>query len=96
MTKYFNPPTKEETFEEALEKASGIMFPKASGNNFNYYKNRLNTGYVLVGLFDRRVFKLAPIITNEEDFNDFMEQYSEGMLISFAFYAVPLENIKNV
>ena len=91
MTKYFNPAN-----EKALEEAGGIMFPKASGNNFNYYKNRLNTGYVLVGLFDRAIFKLAPIITNEEDFNNFMEQYSKGMLISFAFYAVPLENIGNV
>ena len=30
MTKYFNPPTKKETFEEALEKIGGIMFPKAT------------------------------------------------------------------
>ena len=72
------------------------MFPKASGNNFNYYKNRLNTGYVLVGLFDRLIFKQTPILTKEEDFNDFMKQYSMGMIISFTFYAVPLENIENV
>jgi hypothetical protein len=65
-------------------------------NNFNYYKNHFNTCYVLVGLFDRLIFKQAPIITNEEDFNDFMKQYFTGMIISFAFYAVPLENIENV
>jgi hypothetical protein len=88
MTKYFNSVNK-----TILEEADNIMFSKVSGNNFNYYNNRLNTGYVLVGLFDRLIFKQAPIITKEEDFNDFMEQYSKGMIISFAFYAVPLENI---
>ena len=72
------------------------MLPKASEKDFNYYKKHLNTGYVLVGLFDRLIFKQAPIITNEEDFNDFMKQYYKGMIISFAFYAVPLENIENV
>ena len=72
------------------------MFPKTSGNNFNYYNNHLIIGYVLVGLFNRLIFKQAPIITNEEDFNDFMKQYFTNMIISFAFYAVPLENIENV
>jgi len=70
-----------------------------NGHDYNILKNQLEDDEVLIGLFDRIIFKMAPLIHSQEDFNEFWAQYVSGDLISYKFYAVPNEviekNIKN-
>ena len=79
MGKYLNPPTR------AVE---GRRIPTGS---FSDMSRHLLPGEVLVGLYDRLVFKLAPCIPDARELEEFERQYREGHLVSHDFFAVPKE-----
>jgi hypothetical protein len=85
MGKYFNPATK-----EAL---TAVGRPVGYVKNYEHGKAHLKAGEVLVGLFDRGNFKIAPVLPDAEEFEYFMEQYNSGMLLSCDFFAVPEASI---
>lgn len=60
-----------------------------SGTTFDELSSQLNSGEVLVGVYDRLIFKLAPYIPDAKELEEFESQYRRGDLISHAFYAVP-------
>ena len=51
---------------------------------------QLYEGECLIGLFDRGLFFNAPVLYDEDEYNTFMQQYNEGQLLSYEFYAVLL------
>ena len=55
---------------------------------------QLRSGEVIVGLYDRLIFKLAPLISSANDLAEFEDQYKRGELVSHAFYAVSKDLIK--
>jgi hypothetical protein len=73
---YLNPP------EEARKGR-----PIRSGS-FAEMACNLMPGEVLVGLYDRLLFKLAPYIPDAIELDEFERQYREGHLVSHEFYAV--------
>ena len=87
MGKYFNPASK-----EALM-AAGRKLEGASNENFESYKKLLKNDEVLVGLFDRLIFKVAPVIPDADEYEEFMKQYRVGQFISYDFFAVPSSKI---
>jgi hypothetical protein len=83
MGKYFNPANK-----EALDAAGRNLIKQDS---FADYKKLLQAGEVLVGLFDRGIFKNAPVLPDEAEYEEFMKQVRSGTLKWLGFFAV-LEN----
>lgn len=76
MGNYLNPP----------EKIKEVGRP-ISGSNYNDLTRQLRAGEILVGLFDRGIFKIAPHLYSPEEFDEFDRQYMSGMLISRYFFA---------
>lgn len=64
------------------------------GQDYTELKKNIKNKEVLVGLFDRVLFKFAPLIDSQEEFNVFWEQYVMGNIVSYQFYAVPFELAK--
>lgn len=79
MGTYFNPP----------EKVREVGRPLGSNPNFRDLNVHLLPGEVLVGLYDRLIFKLAPYIPDAKELEEFESQYRAGMLVSHEFFAVP-------
>ena len=79
MGVYLNPPEKAR---------DGRKIPTGS---FSDMSCRLVPGEVLVGLYDRLIFKLAPCIPDARELEEFERQYREGHLVSHDFFAVPKE-----
>lgn len=81
MGDYVNPPTKVQ---------SGRPI---SPGNFQQMAAQLRPGEVLVGLYDRLIFKLAPIIPDASELEAFESQYRAGHLVSRAFFAMKVEEV---
>jgi hypothetical protein len=79
MGDYLNPPMK------AREIGRSLGF----NADFNSLSRRLLPGEVLVGLYDRLIFKLAPMIPDAKELEEFESQYRSGHLVSHEFFAVP-------
>jgi hypothetical protein len=88
MGKYFNPATK-----EALMASGRKLDPMYNIKDYDSYKKLLKDDEVLVGLFDRAIFKVAPVIPDADEYEEFMKQYRAGQFISFDFFAVPASKI---
>ena len=66
--------------------------------NFSKYGElvaSLKPGERLYGLYDRLIFKLAPHLFSEDEFEAFESQYRSGSLVSHWFYAVTEEQAEN-
>lgn len=58
--------------------------------DFNSLQAQLHEGEGIVGIGDRLVFKFAILLYCESEYHEMNNQYTNGMLVSFDFYAVPL------
>lgn len=79
MGEYINPPTMVKNGRIILE------------GTFEHMKMMLRPGEILVGLYDNLSFKLAPVIYNKEELEEFERQYREGWFVTHKFYAIPDE-----
>ena len=82
MGKYFNPVTDLPTKGRPLRTYS---------ETWAEIHTKVNKGEVLVGLFDRGLYKAAPLLETEKEFTYWMEQYKQGMWIDVEFWAVPCD-----
>ena len=73
---YLNPP-------EDAKKGRPIR-----AGSFAEMNLQLRSGEVLVGLYDRLMFKLAPYIPDAKELEEFESQYRRGEMISHDFFAV--------
>lgn len=73
MGNYFNPVTELEEKGRRLE-----------GQNYDELMGQLQEGEILVGLFDRYVFKCAPHLYSEDEFREFAWSYDMNTLGYFA------------
>ena len=78
MGRYFNPVQDLPTVGRRL-----------MTGDFQAMATQLRTGEKILGLYDRGVFKLAPVIDDAKELEEFESQYCRGMLLSHAHYAVP-------
>jgi hypothetical protein len=76
-------------------KAAEIGRPISMGyrSGLDGLKANLKTGEVVVGLYDRLIFKLAPVLTDADEFQNFEEQYNSGMIVRREFFAFPESEI---
>ena len=73
---YLNPP-------EMVKNGRRINF-----GSFAQMESKLLPGEVLVGLYDRLIFKLAPYIPDARELEEFESQYRRGDLVTHDFFAV--------
>ena len=78
MGRYYNPALDLRTKGRALR----------SGPYTDLIK-QLREGECLIGLFDRGLFFIAPVLYDQDEYDVFMQQYNEGHLLSYEFYAIP-------
>lgn len=78
MGTYIKPP------DSVKEKGRSIQ-----GHSYAALVAQLNDGEVLVGLYDRYMFKNAPHLDSEAEYNEFEDQYRHGIVKCEGFYAVP-------
>ena len=60
---------------------------KLNGCKYNELVKQLYLNEILVGLFDRVEFNIAPFIESEDEFNNFWNQIIDGDIVSYEFYA---------
>lgn len=80
MTMYLNPEKVREL---------GRPIPPGYPQGLDGLKRNLRAGEIVAGIYDRLIFKTAPVLTNAEDFDDFEQQYSTGMIVRREFFAFP-------
>ena len=78
MGQYFNPV---DTLETQGRRLSG-------GGNYRMLISQLQPDEQLVGLYDRGLYKTAPYLNKQTEFDHFEESYNCGLFISREFYAV--------
>ena len=81
MGKYFKPST-----DEAAIGAGGRQL---RGFDYRELMKQLGSNECLVGRFDRGLFYLMPLLSTENEYDEFMHQYNGGYLLSYEFYAMP-------
>jgi hypothetical protein len=54
----------------------------------------LRPGEVLVGYYDAAVRRIAPVLEQQKQVDDFYQQYVSGQFIRMAYYAVPEEKLQ--
>jgi hypothetical protein len=79
MGQYINPP--------AQVKSGRRLF----GDNYALVAGQLQPNERLVAFVDRGMFKQAPVLPDECEFNEFYGQYRQGHVLSCDFYAIPVE-----
>ena len=78
MGRYFNPATE-------LPKVARPL----TGQDYNALLGQLKQDEVLIGLFDRLIFKLAPHLYSRDEFDAFDAEYRSGNIVGRDFYALP-------
>lgn len=81
MGKYFNPSTHAAAIGAGGRQLNGTRYPELM--------KQLAPGECLVGRFNRGLFYLMPLLPTENEYDEFMRQYSSGLLLSYEFYAMP-------
>jgi hypothetical protein len=80
MGRYFNPTN------EVASKGREIY-----GNSYDELVNQLQEGEYLIGLYDRGIFKNAPHLYSEREYNEFEDQANAGIILREGYYAVSEE-----
>lgn len=80
MGYYLNPPEKVVSVGRYIEFSSGYAAAA----------RQLRKGEVLVGVFDRIIFKRAPWLHSEREWREFFDQYGSGMSVNAGVYAVDI------
>lgn len=80
MGYYLNPANKVPSVGRQIHGAASYNEAVAS----------LRSGEVLVGLYDRVIFKNAPWLHSKSEWEEFEQQYRSGAFVSKAHFAVPL------
>lgn len=57
---------------------------------------QLQHGEVLVGLYGNGLWKSAPFLMTEQNYQHFDQAYSEGRWISYQLYAVPEHKVRTM
>ena len=81
MGNYYNPPDDVKRIGRPL---------RGSGDYANLIR-QVGTNEVLVGLYDRIMFKNAPYLDCEAEFQEFQKQVDAGIIFLDGFFAVPKE-----
>ena len=81
MTTYINPADKISAIGTILRSGDLPGLRQEAGYNF------------VVGVYDRGIFRVAPVLANKEDFAEFERQYNQGAFISRKFYAIGADKI---
>lgn len=62
--------------------------------NYEVFCRMLRPGERLVGVFDRLRYKCAPVIKDQDDFDNFYGSYRRGLFVSADYYAVPEDKLE--
>lgn len=81
MGVYLNPPDITKTIGKEIH-----------GSSFNELKNQLNHDEVLIGLYDRFVFKNATQLYCEGEMHEMEQQVSQGIIKREGFFAVKISD----
>ena len=81
MGYYLNPPS-------AVPSRGRRISP---AHDFDFASRALRPGEVLVGVYDRMAFKVAPWLHSAEEMEEFDSQYRQGAFISRDIYAIDRE-----
>jgi|LakMenEpi03Aug12_release.lakeMendotaPanAssembly.Ray.scaffolds.fasta_scaffold11664_17 hypothetical protein len=84
MGKYFNPTT-----EEAVRNAGGRELYVYGKYQYLSLMREIKYGECLVGRFNKGFSHVMPLLNNEDEFEEFMNQYNAGYFLSYEFYAMP-------
>jgi len=82
MGTYYNPPSK-------LPEVARLL-PVSPSASYTEAVALLRDDEVLFSLGDRIVFKNAPYLFSESEFNEFRRVYMSGSFVSCALYAMPV------
>lgn len=58
---------------------------------YSNLRQLLNAGEELVGLFDNGLYKSAPFLDSQREFDYFHNKTNEGIFVGEVFYAIPKE-----
>jgi hypothetical protein len=84
MGKYFNPTT-----EDAVRNAGGRELYVYGKYQYLSLIREIKYGECLVGRFNKGFSHVMPLLNNEDEFEEFMNQYNKGYFLSYEFYAMP-------
>ena len=79
MGSYFNPPGELPAVGRNL-----------NAGDFRFLTSQLHQDEVLIGLYDRMIFKNAPHLYSTEEMEEFESQVRRGILINYGYYAVKI------
>lgn len=69
------------------------LLPTNDTPNYESFCKMLRPGERLVGVFDRLMYKCAPVINDQDDFDNFYDSYRRGLFVSADYYAVPEDKL---
>ena len=75
---------------ETVEQGERIDHSGGSDDQKKYNTLRQQAGGNFVAVYDRGVFKIAPVIDSFSVFQEFESTYKRGMFISKAYYCHPI------
>ena len=81
MGRFFNP-AEESALESVGRKLTSVQ-------SYASAIQMLNPGEELVRLYDRGMFKFAPFLPNEKEYEEFQGPCRRGLARPLGFYAVP-------
>lgn len=71
----------------------GRRLPILYVGGFDYYQKQLGENEVLVGQFDRIVFKNTVVLFCEKEFDEFKKQLDNGIIILVGYFAVKFDDL---
>lgn len=86
MGKYFNP----------VDELPRVGRQLLALGGYQSVVRQLMPNEVLVGLYDNGLWKTAPFLTTEQNYQHFDQAYSEGVWISYEMYAVPEHKVRGM
>ena len=89
MGKYYNPV---QDIESGRVGRRIVVYPQT----YEAAAKELRDGESLFVLCDRLIFKLAPYIPNQDEWDEFYNQYRMGMLLCFQPYALSAEECEGL
>ena len=82
MGRYFNPATEEDIIAAGGRLITGDCVHSS-------LVCQLNPGEALGMFSDRIRFKHVPDVTDQREFEEFVRQYDQGIILLIGFYAIP-------
>lgn len=62
---------------------------------YDHYR-ALSAGRVLIGVYDKRIWKVCVDVSSKSEFDEFELQYSQGLFVSRDYYAVPQDELDSI